>query len=161
MASWVSACEVDRTKLRLPGLSVKVWSMQRLWVSIGDAIPPRGLTLRQWTMAWPCCSCCCLLWNGCWAGKLLQRQSHVFKMWPFVQIFSILKHLLYRIFLKKQYKDLYKNKNPTIITHDPLKVCGGVCICRDPVLSLYFLIILLCFGCFYVSAFGQCCVAPS
>lgn len=43
--------EVDRTKSRLPGLSVKVWSMQRLWVSIGDAILTRGLTLRQWTVA--------------------------------------------------------------------------------------------------------------
>lgn len=43
--------EVDRMKSRLPGLSVKVWSIQRLWVSIGDAILTRGLTLMQWTVA--------------------------------------------------------------------------------------------------------------
>lgn len=43
--------EVDRMKSRLPGLSVKVWSMHGLWVSIGDAILTHGLTLKQWTTA--------------------------------------------------------------------------------------------------------------
>ena len=40
-------------------------------------------------------------------------------------------------FPKKQCIDSYKNH------HDPLEVCGGVFICRDSGLCLYFLIFLL------------------
>ncbi len=48
----------------------------------------------------------------------------------------------------------------SIITYDPLEVCGGVCICRDPALCLDFLI-LLSSGRFWASTFGQWCVASS
>ncbi len=37
---------------------------------------------------------------------------------------------------------------------DPLEVCGSVCICRDPVLYLYFLILLVS-GHSWPSTFGQ------
>lgn len=36
----------------------------------------------------------------------------------------------------------------SIITCDPLEMFSGVCICRDPDLCLYFLLILLCLQCF-------------
>ncbi len=39
-------------------------------------------------------------------------------------------------------------------------MCGSVCICRDPALWLYCLI-LLCSGPFWASTFGQWCVASS
>ncbi len=49
---------------------------------------------------------------------------------------------------------LIQNQSLSVITYDPLEVCGGVCICRDPALCLYFLI-LLCSGRFWASTFRQ------
>ncbi len=43
--------------------------------------------------------------------------------------------------------------------YDTLEMCGGVCICRDPSLCLYFLI-LQCSERFWASTFGRC-TAPS
>lgn len=36
-----------------------------------------------------------------------------------------------QLFLKPR-KDSYKKKYPSIITFDPLVVCGGVCVYIDP-----------------------------
>ncbi len=59
-----------------------------------------------------------------------------------------------RIFLKtnKQKKQCIE-ESVSIITYDPLEVCGGVCICRDPALCLYFLIFAV-FGTFLVTGVG-------
>lgn len=80
-------CETDSARPRLPGLSVKVWSMQRLWVSIGDAILTSGLTLMQWTVA----AAACALLNCCCAkNKLLKTaiKQHLFELSQFLWINS-------------------------------------------------------------------------
>ena len=46
-------------------------------------------------------------------------------------------------------KTMYGLKNIlSVLTYDPLEVCAGGCICRDPALCLHFLITLWCSGFF-------------
>lgn len=63
--------------------------------------------------------------------------------------------IYYAVLLLKQCTGSHK-----IIFYDPLEMCGGVFICRDPARCPYYLIILLCSGCFWATTFGQGVYSP-
>lgn len=43
-------------------------------------------------------------------------------------------------------RDSYKKNSPSIITFDPLAVCGGVCVCIDPTAVFFcFIILVFCY----------------